>query len=109
MISSQMLNDGNLMDKQASRELKQQISKVLWEVWDPIGVNNTPAARDEYDSYVNQVFEWLTTGDSDDVLAKKLLDIVHDRMELRRATLEHMRPTVAALRSILRSAKKSEV
>lgn len=28
---------------------------VLWEDWDPIGVNDCPEAHDEYDSYVGGV------------------------------------------------------
>lgn len=89
------------MEKYAARELKQRISKVLWLVWDPIGVNDDPAARDEYDLYVNTVFESLVGGDSDEVVANKLLDIVHNRMELRRATIADMGPTVKALRELV--------
>lgn len=38
------------------RELCLRINEVLYYVWDPIGVADTPRARDEYDSYVLQVF-----------------------------------------------------
>lgn len=88
------------MEKYAARELKQRINKVLWKVWDPIGVNDEPTTEDEYDSYVNPVFESLVGGDSDEVIANKLLDIVHNRMELRGATIADMLPTVKALREL---------
>jgi len=39
--------------------LLRAVDEVLFYVWDPIGINNEPNARDEYYSYVPQVFEWL--------------------------------------------------
>ena len=88
------------MEKYAARSLKQQIDRILWEVWDPIGINKFPDARDEYSAYVNDVFQLLTSGASDHDIAQHLLKIVHDRMELRAATFEDMRPAVSALRAI---------
>ena len=41
-------------------ELYERIGEVLHYLWDPIGVSNVPEARDEYDSYVPQVFSLLT-------------------------------------------------
>lgn len=40
----------------------QRVSEVLWEVWDPIGVNTNPSAEGEYDSYVGDVLELLRNG-----------------------------------------------
>jgi len=72
----------------------------MWEVWDPIGVNQDPNARDEYSSYANGLFELLVNGVSDEAIAAHLLAIVVDRMALGGATVEQMRPTVEALREI---------
>lgn len=88
------------MEKYAARKVKQEIDRILWEVWDPIGVNQISPARDEYSMYVNGVFELLTSGASDDAIARHLLGIVSARMELSGSTIDHMRPTVAALRAI---------
>ena len=88
------------MEKYAALKVKQEIDRVLWEIWDPIGVNKISPARDEYSSYVNGVFELLTSNASDDDITVHLLGIVHDRMELRAATVDDMRPTVAAHRAI---------
>jgi len=33
-----------------------RIDELLWSDWDPIGVNNTPEARDEYQSYISEIF-----------------------------------------------------
>jgi hypothetical protein len=88
------------MEKYAARRVKQEIDRVLWEVWDPIGVNRIPNARGEYGMYVNGVFELLTSGASDESIADHLVTIATDRMELAGPTTAHMRPTVAALRAI---------
>ena len=88
------------MEKYAARRVKQEIDRVLWEVWDPIGVNRIPNARGEYGMYVNGVFEVLKSGASDEFIAEHLLTIATDRMELAGPTMAHMRPTVAALRAI---------
>jgi hypothetical protein len=88
------------MEKYAAREVKHEIDRILWGVWDPIGVNEDPNARDEYSSYVNGVFELLVNGVSDDAIAAHLLAIVVDRMGIGGATVERMRLTVEALREI---------
>jgi len=88
------------MEKYAARRVKQEIDRVLWEVWDPIGVNQFPNARDEYSGYVNGVFGLLTSGASDESIAEHLLRIATDKMELAGPTVAHMRPTVVALRAI---------
>ena len=37
-------------------ELYKRCDEVLHYIWDPIGVAGCPGARDEYDSYLPQVF-----------------------------------------------------
>ncbi len=39
--------------------LLRAVDEVLYYVWDPIGINDDPTVRDEYYSYVPQVFEYL--------------------------------------------------
>ena len=36
--------------------LYKLIDKILWEDWDPIGINHEESIRDEYFGYVPQVF-----------------------------------------------------
>jgi len=88
------------VEKYAARKVKQEIDRILWDVWDPIGVNTISPARDEYSSYVNGVFELLISGASDDAIAEHLLKIAKDRMQLNGSTLADMRLTVVALRGI---------
>ncbi|CAD6563044.1 hypothetical protein ACFQ3P_41525 [Paraburkholderia sabiae] len=40
-------------------ELHRRVDEVLFYVWDPIGVANSPAARDEYYGYLPIVFSML--------------------------------------------------
>lgn len=35
------------------------VDRMLWEDWDPIGVNEIPEARDEYESYVPGVVQLI--------------------------------------------------
>lgn len=89
-----------MFDKYQARAVKREISRVLWEVWDPIGVNALGCPRDEYDSYVNGVYELLVSGADDTLLAEHLLRIVTDTMGLSGADTEAMRSTITALRAI---------
>lgn len=97
------------MEKYAARRVKQEIGRVLWAVWDPIGLNGLQdAPRDEYHAYVNPVFELLLKGASDEELATYLHEQVVVRMGLAGATREHMRETVRALREIKISSSDSD-
>jgi hypothetical protein len=89
-----------VIEKYEARTMKQQIRKVLLEVWDPIGINHIPEAFDEYESYVNEVYEWLRDGLSDQRIAEELFYIASETMGLDGLTVDQMLPTVAALRAI---------
>lgn len=45
------------------RELEQRIDEVLYYVWDPIGVSDTPAARGEYSSYTMTILKYVIEED----------------------------------------------
>jgi hypothetical protein len=89
-----------MMDKYAARQVKTEVGRVLWEVWDPIGVNDEPNARDEYSGYVNGVFELLTSAATHEDIAEHLREIAIQRMGLPRLELADTSPTVSALRAI---------
>jgi hypothetical protein len=40
----------------------EDLKRLLWEKWDPIGVNDMPDAVDEYDSYAFAVWMALHRG-----------------------------------------------
>lgn len=63
-------------------ELYRRVDEVLHYIWDPIGVAGAPMARDEYDSYLPQIFSMLRSGAVEAELANHLAQISIDRMGL---------------------------
>ena len=51
------------MDRKSkdAREVQDAIDRILFESWDPIGMNNV-LPRDEYESYVGPVYRALSNG-----------------------------------------------
>ena len=45
-----------------ARRRHQAIRALLLGEWDPIGINDVPEARDEYDAYVRGVHKLLAAG-----------------------------------------------
>jgi hypothetical protein len=88
------------MNKEQVRSLIAQVDSVLWEVWDPIGVNDVPEARDEYTSYAPAVARLLHSGASDDVIQRHLATIALEQMGMLRVDPDRAERTVAALRGI---------
>lgn len=64
------------------KELYQRTDEVMHYVWDPIGVAGIPQARDEYDSYLPQVFSMLIERKSEGEIAAYLTGIEDERMGL---------------------------
>ena len=62
--------------------LYQAVDEVLFYVWDPIGVSRSPWARDEYQSYLPQVFQFVREGQSEEAIANFLTAITAERMGL---------------------------
>jgi hypothetical protein len=47
------------MSKVKRKELWQAVKEVLFQEWDPIGINSNPLCGDEYDSYVSTIVRLL--------------------------------------------------
>jgi hypothetical protein len=90
----------SMMDKQKSREIRVQIGQVLWEVWDPIGVNDNPLARDEYSGYVSGVFQLVAGDASDQEIVEHLYGQATGHMGLPHVNRDQIMSTVYALRKI---------
>jgi hypothetical protein len=69
-------------DKEQSREMRDEIRSILMSEWDPIGVNDTPEAADEYDGYVGPVLDLLNAKASSDEIAAYLRNVETERMGL---------------------------
>ncbi|HEX8211597.1 MAG TPA: hypothetical protein VF584_15600 [Longimicrobium sp.] len=88
------------MDGEHDQALTAQVDSVLWEVWDPIGVNDAPEARDEYTSYAPNVAQLLRSGASDAEIERHLASIILENMGMSWVNPDRARRTLAALREI---------
>ena len=60
--------------------LYKLIDELLMTEWDPCSANGVPEARDEYYSYIPQIFKLAMDGSSPDKIAKHLLFIENEWM-----------------------------
>ena len=58
------------------------LKTLLWEEWDPIGVNDAPEGRDEYDRYALALNERITDGASEDEVTDYLTWVETEYMGL---------------------------
>lgn len=56
-------------------ELLARVDEVLHYLWDPAGIRDVPAARDEYSSYAGVVFSLLKRGAGIDEICEYLRKI----------------------------------
>lgn len=68
--------------KRHDAALYERIDRILWEDWDPIGVNDEPAAEGEYTSYVPAVFQMARRGSDARAIAEHLHSIARTAMGL---------------------------
>jgi hypothetical protein len=77
------------------------IDEILWRLWDPIGVNDMPEARDEYSSYAPGILGLLRRGADDEEIARHLRMIESERMGLHPTSpAERLRAVLSALRDV---------
>ena len=60
-------------------KLYKSIDEILWFDWDPIGINKI-GIRDEYNSYLPQVYQLKVFGATEMEIAKYLNEVVTERM-----------------------------
>ena len=70
------------MDITKEKEFYNLIDKILWEIWDPIGINTNANIRNEYFGYVPLIFQKALTANNEEELAKTLFLIETERMGL---------------------------
>jgi hypothetical protein len=52
--------------------LYKGIDEILWVYWDPIGINYTDSARDEYQGYLPAIYSLKKSGAAVEAIAKEL-------------------------------------
>ncbi|CAE6824571.1 hypothetical protein [Paraburkholderia haematera] len=67
----------------ADLELYRRVDEVLYYVWDPIGIAQSPVARDEYQGYLPKVFAMLQEGADASSVAGYLDTVATERMGLQ--------------------------
>jgi hypothetical protein len=73
---------------------QNELHQILYWCWDPIGINGAFSVNeDEYDSYVDQVFELATAAASPATIADYLGSVERDRITI--STSEDHRLAVA--------------
>ena len=68
--------------KPEESKIYKMIDEILWNDWDPIGVNDIPSIRDEYQSYAEQVFSLKMAKADPEKIAEHLFRIETERMGL---------------------------
>jgi hypothetical protein len=63
-----------LLKNEDPKNLYETIDLILWNDWDPIGINDI-APRDEYQSYTPTIFKLKTNGADKETIAKTLHEI----------------------------------
>ena len=70
-----------LLKYEEPTNLYETIDYILWNEWDPIGINDI-APRDEYQSYTPTIFELKNKGANKELIAKTLYKIETETMGL---------------------------
>ena len=69
------------------KNLWKEIDRILWEEWDPIGVNDI-APSDEYSSYVPQIYKLLSENADLETISNQLYEFAIKNMGIY-GTREH--------------------
>jgi hypothetical protein len=64
-------------------ELYRRIDEILFYKWDPIGISDLDWSRDEYQTYLPQVFQLTLTNDNPKPIAEYLTWVTIERMGLK--------------------------
>lgn len=65
------------------KKLWRRFDEVLYYLWDPIGVSDSPEAREEYETYLPKIFGLVVEQKPRAEIERHLAQIVIERMGLR--------------------------
>lgn len=78
-------------------EIQDSIRRILFQHWDPIGVNDNPGLRDEYDSLIAPVYRIVTGSRSEQELMELLFRDEIDAAGFPHTSPEQVRPIARML------------
>lgn len=84
----------------AHAQLYVKVARLLWEDWDPIGVNSMNGPDDEYNMYVPEVVAMLERDARVEDIADHLTQIATVRMGLSIADPKHCHDTAIKLKAL---------
>ena len=99
LIQIEPYNRPNFMDD-INKHAYELIDKILWNDWDPIGINRVQGPRNEYDSYLSKVSDLKMTGAECETIAQYLFQIETVHMGLN-GNLEHCRRVAEKIISLV--------
>jgi hypothetical protein len=70
------------MNKRAIRRIHDEVRRILWEEWDPIGVRDLGGPDDEYDSYAGVVARYVVEGRDEFAISQLLAQLELNSMGL---------------------------
>ena len=84
-----------------AKSIADAVRQVLVNHWDPIGVMDDPEwPRDEYDSYIGELYRYLVRGESPEFIARHLCFIEETAMGLGRLPESDRLPVAQKLKAI---------
>ena len=87
--------------KTQGKSVTDAIRQVLIQHWDPIGVMDDPEwPRDEYDSYIDEIYRYLARGELVEFIARHLCFIEEKAMGLGRLPEAARLPVAERLKAI---------
>jgi hypothetical protein len=87
-------------------DLLKGVRDILFQDWDPIGVNDQPLCQNEYDSYAPSICRLLREGANEDKLVNHLERLQKTSMGLSVTDAERDRKVASRLLSLLQSKVK---
>jgi hypothetical protein len=90
----------DINSKKGTKTIFNRISAVLWEKWDPLGVNSDPSTKDRYFRCAWEIYDLLTHRSFDIFIEDLLLEYETKGMGLSGSSDQHRFEVVTALREI---------
>jgi hypothetical protein len=88
------------MAGQPRENVEAEISRILVEQWDPLGVRAKPTPHAEYAPYAHEMYSLLARGASDVQIARRLHQAERDELQHPELVTRDLTPLVRALRAL---------